>query len=130
MKSILLDGYSDELNVLKNQGVNVFDFMQLKLGNGESVAFWEDNWIGDNVLKEVYPRMYALESHKSGTVSKKLADLSLDYSFRRRARAGVEQVQYNALFDPVHTVNLGHVLKDWCRLWKIRGSFLWLQFGR
>ena len=76
----------NELNVLKNQGVNVFDFMRIKLGNGESVAFWEDNWIGDNVLKEVYPRIYALESHKSGTVSKKLADFELGLFFSSQSK--------------------------------------------
>nr|GEZ01824.1 RNA-directed DNA polymerase, eukaryota, reverse transcriptase zinc-binding domain protein [Tanacetum cinerariifolium] len=72
-------------------GVNVFDFMRLKLGNGDTTAFWEDNWIGGNVLKDLYPRIYALETGKSVTVSKKLTDSSLDNSFRRKTRGGVEQ---------------------------------------
>nr|GEV97253.1 hypothetical protein [Tanacetum cinerariifolium] len=71
----------NEISVLKNPGVNVFDFMRLKLGNGDTTAFWEDNWIGGNVLKVLYPRIYALETCKSVTVSKKLIDSSLDNSF-------------------------------------------------
>nr|GEV25337.1 RNA-directed DNA polymerase, eukaryota [Tanacetum cinerariifolium] len=71
----------NEISVLKNQGVNVFDFMRLKLGNGVTTAFWEDNWIGGNVLKDLYPRIYALETCKSVTVSKKLTDSSLDNSW-------------------------------------------------
>nr|GEX00333.1 putative RNA-directed DNA polymerase, eukaryota, reverse transcriptase zinc-binding domain protein [Tanacetum cinerariifolium] len=81
----------NEISVLKNQGVNVFDFMRLKLGNGDTTAFWEDNWIGGNVLKDLYARIYALEACKSVTVSKKLTDFSLDNSFRRKTRGGVEQ---------------------------------------
>nr|GEY35984.1 RNA-directed DNA polymerase, eukaryota, reverse transcriptase zinc-binding domain protein [Tanacetum cinerariifolium] len=44
----------NEISVMKNQGVNVFDFMRLKLGNGDTTAFWEDNWISGNVLKDLY----------------------------------------------------------------------------
>nr|GEY77281.1 RNA-directed DNA polymerase, eukaryota [Tanacetum cinerariifolium] len=88
----------NEISVLKNQGVNIFNFMQLKLGNGDTTAFWEDIWIGGNLLKDLYPRIYALETCKLVTVSKKLIDSSLDNSFRRKTRDGVEQVQYNALY--------------------------------
>nr|GFC08218.1 RNA-directed DNA polymerase, eukaryota, reverse transcriptase zinc-binding domain protein [Tanacetum cinerariifolium] len=42
----------NEISVLKNQGINVFDFMRLKLGNEDTTTFWEDNWIGGNVLKD------------------------------------------------------------------------------
>ena len=64
--------------------------------------------------------MYALESHKSGTVSKKLAALSLDYSFRRKARAGAEQVQYKAFFNLVSTVNLVPCSDRW--VWTLENS--------
>nr|GFB55753.1 hypothetical protein [Tanacetum cinerariifolium] len=81
----------NEISVLKNQGVNVFDFIRLKLGNRDTTAFWEENWLGGNVLKDLYPRIYALETFKSVIVSKKLIDSSLDNSFHRKTRGGVEQ---------------------------------------
>ncbi|GJT06691.1 RNA-directed DNA polymerase, eukaryota [Tanacetum coccineum] len=37
--------------------------MQMKLGNGDKTAFWEDIWIGHIVLKDLYPRIYALETY-------------------------------------------------------------------
>nr|GEW23760.1 RNA-directed DNA polymerase, eukaryota, reverse transcriptase zinc-binding domain protein [Tanacetum cinerariifolium] len=110
----------NEISVLKNQGVNVFDFMQLKLGNGNTTAFWEDNWIGGNVLKDLYPRIYALETCKWVTVSKKLTDSSLDNSFRRKTRGGVEHVQYNALSDMVHAVTLVPLSDRW--VWSLKSS--------
>ncbi|GKB68602.1 RNA-directed DNA polymerase, eukaryota, reverse transcriptase zinc-binding domain protein, partial [Tanacetum coccineum] len=45
-----------EINVLKNQGINLLNCMQIKLGNGDKTAFWEDIWIGHIVLKDLYPR--------------------------------------------------------------------------
>nr|GEY94259.1 RNA-directed DNA polymerase, eukaryota, reverse transcriptase zinc-binding domain protein [Tanacetum cinerariifolium] len=110
----------NEISVLKNQGVNVFDFMRIKLGNGDTTAFWEDNWIGGNVLKYLYPRIYALETCKSVTVSKNLTDSSLDNSFRCKTRGGVEQVQYNALSDLVHAVTLVPLSDRW--VWSLESS--------
>nr|GEW11130.1 RNA-directed DNA polymerase, eukaryota [Tanacetum cinerariifolium] len=111
---------ANEISVLKNQGVNVFDFMRLKLGNRDTTAFWEDNWIGGNVLKDLYPRIYALETCKSMTVNKKLTDSSLDNSFHHKTRGRVEQVKYNALSDLVHAVTLVPLSDRW--VWSLKSS--------
>jgi hypothetical protein len=78
----------NEITVLKKHGIDIFDFMCFKLGNGDKVAFWEDKCIGDHVLKELYPRIYALETCKLVTVGSKLAHTSLDSSFRRKPWGG------------------------------------------
>nr|GFA13599.1 RNA-directed DNA polymerase, eukaryota, reverse transcriptase zinc-binding domain protein [Tanacetum cinerariifolium] len=41
----------NEINSLKNKGINLLDFMHVKLGNGDKTAFWEDIWIEGKVLK-------------------------------------------------------------------------------
>nr|GEX27158.1 RNA-directed DNA polymerase, eukaryota, reverse transcriptase zinc-binding domain protein [Tanacetum cinerariifolium] len=94
--------------------------MRLKLGNGDTTAFWEDNWIGGNVLKDLYHRIYALETCKSVTVSKKLTDYSMNNSFRRKTRGGIEQVQYNALSDLVHAVTRMLLSNTW--VWSLESS--------
>nr|GEV91183.1 RNA-directed DNA polymerase, eukaryota [Tanacetum cinerariifolium] len=33
----------NEVRLLKGHGVNIFDFMKLRLGNGETIKFWTDN---------------------------------------------------------------------------------------
>ncbi|GKC02548.1 RNA-directed DNA polymerase, eukaryota, reverse transcriptase zinc-binding domain protein, partial [Tanacetum coccineum] len=53
-----------EAEVLKQQGVNFFDFMQLNMGNGELTSFWEDKWHDSFVLKDLFPRLYVLETNK------------------------------------------------------------------
>nr|GFA90715.1 RNA-directed DNA polymerase, eukaryota, reverse transcriptase zinc-binding domain protein [Tanacetum cinerariifolium] len=108
------------LNVTTMTRVNVFDFIRLKLGNRDTTAFWEDNWIGGNVFKDLYLRIYALETFKSVIVSKKLTDSCLDNSFHRKTRGGVEQVQYNALSDLVHAVTLVPLSDRW--VWSLESS--------
>nr|GFA69584.1 RNA-directed DNA polymerase, eukaryota, reverse transcriptase zinc-binding domain protein [Tanacetum cinerariifolium] len=46
-----------EVKNLRSQGIMVDDFMQRKIGNGESVSFWNDNWQGGGALKSIVPRL-------------------------------------------------------------------------
>nr|GEZ21641.1 RNA-directed DNA polymerase, eukaryota, reverse transcriptase zinc-binding domain protein [Tanacetum cinerariifolium] len=58
------------------------------------------------VIKELFPRLYALELHKHVTVCMKLMALSLDNSFRRKVRSGVKESQFNSLLEIVRIINL------------------------
>ncbi|GKA28019.1 RNA-directed DNA polymerase, eukaryota, reverse transcriptase zinc-binding domain protein [Tanacetum coccineum] len=109
-----------EINVLSNQGINLLNCMQMKLGNGDKTAFWEDIWIGHIVLKDLYPRIYALETCKFVKVGTKLTQSSLDFSFRRKPRGGIEQEQYEALLVQVQDVNLVPVSDRW--KWSLENS--------
>ncbi|GJU76154.1 RNA-directed DNA polymerase, eukaryota [Tanacetum coccineum] len=94
--------------------------LRVKLGNGDKITFWEDKWVGGNALKDLYPRMYALETCKSVNVGTKLTYSRLDYSFRRKPRGGVEQEQYEALSDQVHDVTFVPMSDRW--LWSLESS--------
>nr|GEY71916.1 RNA-directed DNA polymerase, eukaryota, reverse transcriptase zinc-binding domain protein [Tanacetum cinerariifolium] len=77
-----------------------------KLGKGDSTCFWEDKWFEGSALKDMFPRLFALENVKSVTVYKKLNDSGLDYSMRRKPRGGVEEDQYTALSDMMDSIVL------------------------
>ncbi|GKC69317.1 hypothetical protein Tco_1115200 [Tanacetum coccineum] len=53
--------------------------------------------IKDMVLKQRYPRLYALEVKKTVDVATKLSQENLTWSFRRAPRSGVEQDQLTDL---------------------------------
>nr|GFA42323.1 RNA-directed DNA polymerase, eukaryota, reverse transcriptase zinc-binding domain protein [Tanacetum cinerariifolium] len=76
----------DEVRVLHKKGVYVFDFMNLILGNGEMVKLWLNRWFEGGILKDLFPRMFALENMKEGTVSSKLNGDNLADYFRRSPR--------------------------------------------
>ncbi|GKF35527.1 hypothetical protein Tco_0112285, partial [Tanacetum coccineum] len=109
-----------EMELLKKRDIDIVNCIKIKLGNGENTTFWEDVWHGDNAFKNLYPRMYALESCKVVDVATKLAYSSLDSSFRRVPRGGVEQEQYIALMDQVHDVSLVPIRDR--RVWYLEGS--------
>ncbi|GKD74732.1 RNA-directed DNA polymerase, eukaryota, reverse transcriptase zinc-binding domain protein, partial [Tanacetum coccineum] len=110
----------NEVRILGNQGVKVLNYMRIKLGNGESTASWDDNWIGGKVLKYSFPRIYALETVKEVTVNSKMSDSKLENSLHHRIRGGVEQVQFNELSDMLQSVSLMPYSDRW--VWSLEGS--------
>nr|GEV14775.1 RNA-directed DNA polymerase, eukaryota [Tanacetum cinerariifolium] len=42
------------IHSLQSKGVNLMDFIQKKVGNGENTSFWDDSWLGEVALKENY----------------------------------------------------------------------------
>ena len=76
--------------ILKNQGVDVLEYMRIKVGNGDTVSFWNDNWSGIGKAKVLFPRVFALENCREVNLRVKLTDTSLDRTFRRHVRGGAE----------------------------------------
>nr|GEZ45656.1 RNA-directed DNA polymerase, eukaryota [Tanacetum cinerariifolium] len=67
-------------------GIDLMQYMRIKVGNRESMAFWEDKWCDEGALKDRFPRVYALESCKHIMVAAKFSQPTLSYSFRRQPR--------------------------------------------
>nr|GFA57884.1 RNA-directed DNA polymerase, eukaryota, reverse transcriptase zinc-binding domain protein [Tanacetum cinerariifolium] len=44
------------INRLKDKGVDLLSLCTRKLGNGVSISFWEDTWIGTSPLRSQFPR--------------------------------------------------------------------------
>nr|GEY23307.1 RNA-directed DNA polymerase, eukaryota [Tanacetum cinerariifolium] len=112
-----------KMKTLSIGGINLLDFMHVKLGNGDKTAFWEDILIEGKALKNGYPRIYSLETCKLIIVGMKLAQTSLDSSFRRVPRGGVEQEQFDKLSALVHDVTLTPVSDRWIWALESLGDF-------
>jgi hypothetical protein len=63
-----------------------------KVGNGLTVRFWEDVWLGDMSLAQQYPSLYNIVQHKNVLVSTVLAQTPLNICFRR----GLNDHKWNA----------------------------------
>nr|GEY84958.1 RNA-directed DNA polymerase, eukaryota, reverse transcriptase zinc-binding domain protein [Tanacetum cinerariifolium] len=102
-----------EAKILTQKGITLRDFMRIKLGNGENTSFWEDYWIEGDSLRNRSPRLYTLESCKRITVGEKMCQPSLEFSFRRNTRGGVEQEQLGDLVTLIHDVSLSPMADRW-----------------
>ncbi|KAJ0853618.1 putative RNA-directed DNA polymerase [Helianthus annuus] len=66
---------------LKANDVFLHTLIRAKLGNGNSVRFWLDVWMGDCALKHRWPNLFRLENNKTCFVSErvKIVDDQLHY---------------------------------------------------
>jgi hypothetical protein len=53
------------------------------LGNGKSIRFLEDNWLGDTRLAKRYPSLFNIVQRKNVMVANVLGMMSLNIEFRR-----------------------------------------------
>ncbi|GKC26594.1 RNA-directed DNA polymerase, eukaryota, reverse transcriptase zinc-binding domain protein [Tanacetum coccineum] len=104
----------NEIFVLNLKGIKFFDYMRLKVGNGNNFSFFfffffppfffsihtlfffgMTNGIGNSTPPQImFPRIFALENNKQVVVSDKLAAISLADSLRRAPRGGIEATQF------------------------------------
>ncbi|GJY07164.1 RNA-directed DNA polymerase, eukaryota, reverse transcriptase zinc-binding domain protein, partial [Tanacetum coccineum] len=49
---------------LNDKGIDLLSACTRSVGNGKSIQFWDDSWCGDKPLKDVFPRIFALDNDK------------------------------------------------------------------
>ncbi|GJR82661.1 RNA-directed DNA polymerase, eukaryota, reverse transcriptase zinc-binding domain protein [Tanacetum coccineum] len=60
---------------LNNNGVDLMSFVSKRVGDGDKTMFWLDPWLDGKLLKNDYPRLFALEGMKEGVESSQMEDL-------------------------------------------------------
>nr|GEY23435.1 RNA-directed DNA polymerase, eukaryota [Tanacetum cinerariifolium] len=95
-----------ETKSLLKKGIHLRSYMQIKVGNGVSTKFLEDKWCEEGVLKDIFPRVYALELCKNSSVASKYSMPNLSSSFRRNPRGGCELEQFLKVEDLVKKFRL------------------------
>ncbi|GKD68291.1 RNA-directed DNA polymerase, eukaryota [Tanacetum coccineum] len=111
-----------EVQILKSSGFDFMSYCSKRIGDGQSTSFWNEKWIGDIPLRELFPRMFMLESVPNICVADKLAG-SLDASFRRPVRGGAEQEQLSDLGSLLNPVGLSLSNDRWFYSLSSSGAF-------
>ncbi|GJW45828.1 RNA-directed DNA polymerase, eukaryota, partial [Tanacetum coccineum] len=101
------------LPTLYNKGVDLLGSIKEKVGNGDNTMFWEELWKGEVLFKNLFPKLYALETVKNISVADKMAQPSLDSSFRRNVKGGAEQVQMASLLSLLEGLILPNMIDRW-----------------
>ncbi|GKC07767.1 hypothetical protein Tco_0999377, partial [Tanacetum coccineum] len=102
-----------EVKVLSSKGFNFLSHCKRRVGNGNTTRFWLDNWVLGDTLSERFPRLFALENNKQISIASKWGEPSLDSSFRRPIRGGVEQQQWSELLSFTGTISFSSLPDRW-----------------
>jgi hypothetical protein len=91
--------------VSRMSSMNFLSGFFFKVGNGTSVRFWEDVWMGHLPLSQQYPTLYNMVQHKNVLISTVLATAPLNISFRRGLN-DKKWLQWMHLCQRLMTINL------------------------
>jgi hypothetical protein len=80
--------WKDICSIGMNQNHDWFSQQVVKvMGNGEHTRFWEDRWVGDATLSELFPRLFSISMQKEVSVARMRNQNSVgswDLIWRRR----------------------------------------------
>ena len=86
---------------LKSNNFSLFktfkDNIRIVIGNGKRISFWNDVWVGNATLKEVFPRLELIAVNKDGRVAEFVDHLvgpnvCWNIQFRRKLLAWEEEL--------------------------------------
>jgi hypothetical protein len=58
-----------------------FNLGQFHIGNGQNVRFWEDKWLENFTLQDLYPTLFALTRKKHISIASIFSTIPLNISF-------------------------------------------------
>ena len=87
--------------------------LQVSIGDGEATRFWEDKWLELGILKNSFPRLYALESDKKVKVRDRISINLENWDRRRAIREGRERTEANKLEDVIKDQILSTKVDRW-----------------
>nr|GEX78022.1 RNA-directed DNA polymerase, eukaryota, reverse transcriptase zinc-binding domain protein [Tanacetum cinerariifolium] len=102
-----------ELEVLKSKGFNFLSHCSKRIRDGSQTRFWQDRWLAGMVLRDSFPRIFALELYKDVSVASKMRE-DMVGSFRRNVRDRVERQQFSELLFMLESVSLSSAQDRWC----------------
>ncbi|GKA86143.1 RNA-directed DNA polymerase, eukaryota, reverse transcriptase zinc-binding domain protein [Tanacetum coccineum] len=98
---------------LKQKGMDLISLCSRKIGNGANTRFWADTWCGKQPLKELFPRIYLLDSNKNCTVADRVCSMDRSTFLRRNPRGGVEAFQFTNLKSTIECISLTDQRDSW-----------------
>ncbi|GJY27215.1 hypothetical protein Tco_0401941 [Tanacetum coccineum] len=101
--------------------VNLHSLFTRVIGDGSTVSFWNDLWIGDSKLSSMFPRIFSLETSKECTVhdccNNNHGPKSRTWEWRRPIRGPPEECQLANLLSLIQDVDVVAFPHSWeCNL--------------
>ncbi|GJZ22493.1 putative RNA-directed DNA polymerase [Tanacetum coccineum] len=97
--------------------INLHSVFRRKVGDGSSIRFWKDLWVGDSCLKNNFPRLYLLETKKNCTIKDRCCCLNgpnnFSWAWRRSPTLGSEASQFSGLMELLHQFTTSNTPDNW-----------------
>ena len=76
-------GIVGSINHLHSSGIVPLNSIRFKVGDGSSIRFWKDTWLGDAPLYIRYNRLFHLDNNKDCFIRQRINNGSWDWNWSR-----------------------------------------------
>nr|GEU32235.1 RNA-directed DNA polymerase, eukaryota, reverse transcriptase zinc-binding domain protein [Tanacetum cinerariifolium] len=101
------DKIVSSINHLHSTRVIPHGSFKLKVGDGFTVRFWKDTWLGDSPLEARYNKLFHLDSHPNCFISDRFVNDSWQWSWCRQSLGGNNNNSLSLLLNDLHGFQLG-----------------------
>ncbi|GKD55254.1 RNA-directed DNA polymerase, eukaryota, reverse transcriptase zinc-binding domain protein [Tanacetum coccineum] len=110
-------------NYLHSQSILPKESLKCHPGNGSTIRFWKDLWLGDETLCSRYNRLFRLDINENCLISDRYNDGRWDWQWHRPIASGRTESMLQSLLSELVNVNLSSSADQW--KWNIGsdGSF-------
>nr|GEW14366.1 RNA-directed DNA polymerase, eukaryota [Tanacetum cinerariifolium] len=128
---------------LHSSGIVSLHSICFKVGDGSSIQFWKDTWLGDEPLYIRYNILYHLENNKDCSIRHCLVNGSWAWEWSRTVNVGRSKVELDALILDIANLETDEHIDDhtlpslspstrWCKviLEKVNIGMWWLFLDR
>ncbi|KAE8695455.1 WD repeat-containing protein 48-like protein isoform 2 [Hibiscus syriacus] len=105
-KGVVIEDYGQTL---------VYSWFALRVGNGESISFWNDVWADECSLKFLFPRIFVLSTNKEGKIAEFGSFEPSGWVWNvqtRRSLSDWELVQWMDLMSKLKDIQLSELVED------------------
>ncbi|KAL4579128.1 hypothetical protein LXL04_015264 [Taraxacum kok-saghyz] len=105
---------------LKDNGVDLEEFARIKVGNGLHTRFWIDKWVGDQLLRDQFPRVFMFDGEPAVKIADRSSRELVLSGLLRAPRAGVATEQLEELVRKLHSYTFSDASDSW--IWELESS--------
>ncbi|XP_071713177.1 uncharacterized protein [Rutidosis leptorrhynchoides] len=119
LESIRLWRDISRLNVDSGKlGINIETLFERRLGDGSNILFWEDDWVGNVRLKDMFSRLYRIETNVSASIKDRVILVNGNWNFSWEWSRGLTGRLHGELDQLVSLIRNNAILEDGISTWR------------
>ncbi|GJY86489.1 retrovirus-related pol polyprotein from transposon TNT 1-94 [Tanacetum coccineum] len=100
-------------SMLHSRDIIPLHTLQHKVGNGSSIRFWKDNWVGNGPLNMRYNRLFHLDSNANCLLWERISNDNWSWNWNRQSLGSRNEEALEAMISEVGHVNVSNLPDSW-----------------
>ncbi|GJU46842.1 RNA-directed DNA polymerase, eukaryota, reverse transcriptase zinc-binding domain protein [Tanacetum coccineum] len=107
------------INHLHSSGIVPLNSIRFKVGDGSSIRFWKDTWLGNDPLYIRYNRLFHLENNKDCFISQRILNGSWEWDWCRPITMGRSKTEFDNLIIDISNMEIDDLVESDTCVWSL-----------